>query len=73
MAMSVVYTRINGQIVHENREGVERFYAPDTLGSTVALLDTTGTVTDTFTYWPYGEIASHVGSSVTPLTFCVVE
>ena len=70
MAMSVVYTTINGQIVSENRGGVVSNYAPDNLGSTVALLDSTGTVTDTFTYWPYGEIQSHVGSSVTPFTFC---
>ena len=69
MAMSVVYTTINGQIVHENRGGVEAFYTPDTLGSTVALLSTTGSVTDTYTYQPYGEIVSHVGSSVTPFTF----
>ena len=70
MAMSVVYATINGQIVSENRGGVISYYAPDNLGSTVALLDATGTVTDTFTYWPYGEIQSHVGSSVTPFTFC---
>jgi len=69
MAMSVVYTTINGQIVHENRGGVEAFYAPDTLGSTVALLDSAGTVTDTYSYQPYGEIVSHIGSSVTPFTF----
>jgi RHS repeat-associated protein len=70
MAMSVVYATINGQIVSENRGGVISYYAPDNLGSTVALLDTTGTVTDTFTYWPYGEMQNHVGSSVTPFTFC---
>ena len=70
MAMSVVYATINGQIVSENRGGVISYYAPDNLGSTVALLDSTGTVTDTFTYWPYGEIQSHVGSSITPFTFC---
>ena len=69
MAMSVVYTTINGMIVHENRGGVESFYAPDTMGSTVALLNSSGLVTDTYTYWPYGEIRSHVGSSQTPFTF----
>ena len=69
MAMSVVYTTINGMIVHENRGGVESFYAPDTMGSTVALLNSSGVVTDTYTYWPYGEIRSHVGSSQTPFTF----
>ena len=69
MAMSVVYTTINGMIVQENRGGVKSFYAPDTMGSTVALLNSSGVVTDTYTYWPYGEIRSHVGSSTTPLTF----
>lgn len=69
MAMSVTYTTFNGQIVYENRNGTQSFYAPDTLGSTAMLLNTTGTVTDTFSYWPYGEIQEHVGSSVTPFTF----
>jgi len=69
MPMSVVYTTINGQIVHENRNGVEAFYVPDTNGNTVALLDVSGNVTDTFTYWPFGEIQSHVGTSTTPFTF----
>ncbi len=69
MAMSVVYTNFNGRIVKENRGGVERYYAPDTLGSTALLLDSTGAVTDTFTYWPFGEIQNHTGPSTTPFTF----
>jgi RHS repeat-associated protein len=69
MAMSVTYTNFCGQIVHENRNGTESFYAPDTLGSTAMLLSPAGVVTDTYTYWSYGEIADHNGSSTTPLTF----
>ncbi len=69
MAMSVVYTTFDGEIVHENRGGVASFYAPDTMGSTVALLNSAGVVTDTYSYWPYGEIQSHVGSSQTPFGF----
>ncbi len=69
MAMSVVYTTFDGEIVHENRGGVASFYAPDTMGSTVALLNSSGVVTDTYSYWPYGEIQSHVGSSLTPFGF----
>lgn len=69
MAASVVYTNFNGRLVHENRGGVERGYVPDTLGSTIALVDSTGTITDTWSYWPYGEVASHTGSSTTPFTF----
>src|SRR5471030_2003064 len=69
MAMSVTYTTINGQIVYENRNGVQRHYVPDTLGSTIALMDSTGTITDTYTYWPFGEIRNHTGPSVTPFTY----
>jgi hypothetical protein len=68
MPMTVTYTTLNGQIVYENRSGTQSFYACDTLGSTVALVSG-GAVTDTFTYWPYGEIRSHVGSSTTPFTY----
>src|SRR5580693_3283285 len=69
MPMTVTYTIFNGQTVYENRSGTESYYAPDTLGSTAALVSQTGAVTDTFTYWPYGEIKNHVGSSPTPLTY----
>jgi hypothetical protein len=55
MAMSVVYSNFEGEIVHENRGGVERFYDLDTLGSPQALVDTSGATTDTFEYWSYGE------------------
>ena len=41
------------------------FHPP--LGNTVALLDNTLTVTDSWEYWPYGETRS--GSSATPFTF----
>src|ERR1019366_7262727 len=70
MALSVTYTTFLGQIVKENRGGTERYYDPDTLGSTAMLMDGTGTVTDTYDYWPYGEIRNHTGSSTTAFTFC---
>lgn len=66
--MAVVnYTVIDGEIISEVRGGVRKDYVPDPLGSTVALLDNTQTKTDTWEYWPYGEIRS--GSSATPLQF----
>ena len=67
--MSVTVTNWGEEIVYENRGGTERFFAPDTLGSTAMLLDPTGTVTDTFTYWPYGEFISHTGTSSTTFTY----
>ncbi len=69
MAASVVYSTWGGQIVHENRGGVERGYVPDTLGSTIALVDSSGTITDTWKYWPYGEVSSRTGTNATPFTY----
>ena len=68
MAMSIVYTVWDGQIVSENRGGVERDYVPDPQGSTIALVDGSHNITDVWTYWPYGEL-SHSGASSTPFTF----
>ena len=69
MAMSVRYTNFGGELVAEDRGGVTSFYVPDNLGSTVALKNTSGTTTDSFTYWPYGEIRTRTGSTATPFTF----
>jgi RHS repeat-associated protein len=66
---TVRYTVINGEVVAEKRGGVRRQYVPDPLGSTVALLDSTQTKTDTFDYWPYGEEAIRTGTTATPFQF----
>ena len=68
MPMKVVYTTINGVIVHEDRNGVQRNYRTDTLGNIVALTDATST-TDTMTYWPYGEIRTRTGTNATRFLF----
>lgn len=65
---TTTYTVINGVIVHEDRNGVERNYRPDTLGNTIALTDAT-TATDTMTYWPYGEVRTRTGTTATPFQF----
>jgi RHS repeat-associated protein len=69
MPMSVAYTTIDGEIVSESRGGVTRAYVPDTNGNTAALLDESGNITDTYSYWPFGEIRNHVGTSQTPFTY----
>ena len=56
--MQTRYTVIDAEIIAEKRGGLRKQYVPDPLGSTVALLDNTQAQTDTFTYWPYGEVAS---------------
>jgi|GEM_PF-3004938 len=69
MTLTVSYTIFDNVIVKENRSGVESFYNPDTLGSTSQLTDASGNVTDSYAYWPYGEVRTHTGSSKTPYTY----
>ncbi len=69
MAMKARYTVMDGEIVAEKRNGVERDYLPTPLGSTAALLDSTQVQTDSFTQWPYGEERSRTGSTPTPFRF----
>jgi RHS repeat-associated protein len=60
------YTIVEGELLSESRAGTKRDYLPDPLGSTIALLDSTQTKTDTYSYWPYGEAKTHTGTSTTP-------
>jgi RHS repeat-associated protein len=56
-------------VVSETRGGVESDYVSDPLGSTIGLMNSAGTMTDRWEYWPFGEIVSHTGTNPTPLTF----
>jgi hypothetical protein len=69
MAMKARYIVINGEVISEKRGSNHRTYVPDANGNTVALVDDGGTVTDTFTYWPYGEVKSRTGTTPTPFQF----
>ncbi len=69
MAMKVTCTVIDGEIMSECRNGVERGYMPDIQGNTIALLDNTQTITDTFEYWPYGEVRTRTGTTATRFQF----
>ncbi|MBS1714214.1 MAG: hypothetical protein JST30_07740 [Armatimonadetes bacterium] len=62
------YTVVNGVVLHEDRNGTERLYRPDTLGSTAALQDAT-TTKATYVYWPYGEVRTTTGSGSSPFNF----
>src|SRR5207248_7096429 len=66
---TVRYTTINGEIIAEKRAGVRKLYVPDPVGSTVALLDSTQSQTDSFQYWPYGEERVRTGTTPTPFRF----
>jgi hypothetical protein len=66
---TVQYLTIDGEIVSEIRGGVVSDYVPDPLGSIRNVLNSSGAVTDSYDYWPYGELRQHTGSSQTPLQF----
>src|SRR5438309_1323973 len=66
---TVRYTTVQGEVIAEKRAGTRKFYVPDPLGSTVALLDNTQTQTDTFSYWPYGEVKTRTGTTGTPFQY----
>jgi RHS repeat-associated protein len=66
--VKVTYLVVNGMILQEDRDGVVREYRPDTNGNTVALTDAT-TATDTWEYWPYGEVRTRTGTNPTPFQF----
>jgi RHS repeat-associated protein len=71
MAMSARVTNANGRIIAEKRNGQRRYHQHDALGNTIALIDDAGTVTNTFSYWPYGELRSPViGNLPTPFLYC---
>ncbi|MBN2685222.1 MAG: hypothetical protein JXR40_08070 [Pontiellaceae bacterium] len=52
-------------LCHIEANGTVRYYHADELGSTLALTDASGNVTDQFAYMPYG-YANHSGSTTTP-------
>ena len=58
-----------GLIAQEDSEGNYSTYHYDSRGSTVAITDINGEVTDTFEYAPYGELVSRTGTTDTPFLF----
>ena len=65
--MAVVnYTVANGELIAETRGGIRSLYVPDPLGSTIALFNASQTKTDTWVYWPYGEVKTRTGTTPTP-------
>jgi RHS repeat-associated protein len=65
-----IYAPGFGLVAHIDANGTARYYHGDHLGSTIALTDASGNVTDQFNYTPYGELMARTGSTDTPYTFC---
>jgi len=58
-----------GLIGQEDSAGNYLAYHFDRRGSTIALTDINGKITDAFQYGPYGELVNHTGSAETPFLY----
>ena len=65
----VRYVYGQGLISREEDGGAWQSYVFDGLGSTLALIDNTGAITDRFAYSPYGSILARQGTTVDPFLY----
>lgn len=61
--MTVSYSYMNGVPISQTRDGVTHSFMLDGDGSLVALIDESGDITDTFQWWPFGELMSRTGTT----------
>ncbi|RYG95002.1 MAG: RHS repeat-associated core domain-containing protein [Alphaproteobacteria bacterium] len=66
---TTTYTTVAGQILHENRNGVETELVPDPLGSVIQTRNSAGNTVSSTVYWPYGEVRTETGTNPTPWGF----
>lgn len=59
----VSYELTNGEVISQTRSGTVSYYLPDGQGSTRALTNTSGTVTDTYNYDAFGKLANSTGTT----------
>ena len=70
--LSVSYTHepgLYGNLLSQNRNGVNSYYHYDGRGDTVALTDDSGNITDTKEYYAWGNVIASTRSTVTPYFF----
>lgn len=66
---NITYYVYGLDLIGQEQSGTYLNYHYDRRGSTTALTDMTGAVTDRFQYGPYGELVNHVGTTSTPFEF----
>lgn len=60
---------LHGDLISQNRGGQKSYYQYDGQGSTRALTDENGDVTDTYTYDAFGETVARTGTTVNPYRY----
>lgn len=67
---TVVYTNDpDGNLISQRRGSTTSYYHYDGLGSTTALTDDTGAVTDTYSYTAFGETVTATGTTENPFRY----
>ncbi|HRJ27563.1 MAG TPA: RHS repeat-associated core domain-containing protein [Fimbriimonadaceae bacterium] len=61
---------VNGQIVAQKAGSTYTEFIPDPLGNVIACRNSSGTITHTAEYWPYGEVRTRTGFNPSPWAFC---
>jgi RHS repeat-associated protein len=63
-------TSVRGlDLLFQDRSGTRSYFVKDDLGSTRALTNSSGAITDTYTYDAYGELLNSTGSTTNPYLF----
>ena len=58
-----------GDVLSQYRDGQESFYHTDGQGSTLAITNANGSVTDIYAYSSFGEVTAQTGSTVNPFQY----
>jgi RHS repeat-associated protein len=67
---STFYTRDNrGNLIGQRKSSTTHYYLVDGLGSIIGLINTSGTLMNTYKYDPYGTITSSTGTVANPWRF----
>ncbi len=61
---TTAYTLAGTELLSQAREGIIHYYLPDGQGSVRTLTDSSGLVSDTYTYSAFGELLSRSGTTV---------
>ena len=60
---------LHGNVISQRRDGQDSVYHYDGQGSTLALTNANGDVTDTYAYNAFGEVTARTGSTVNPFQY----
>ncbi len=68
-AMSVSYATVGDRLVREVRNSVITRYVSDPLGSVIQTRNSSGTLTSSTEFWPFGEVRTSTGTNPSPWGF----